>query len=80
MEIALLAELDADPCLKAFEAQEWTNPADHPCVLSRSEWRSAETFHISYNMSIADFYRKLTSTVDAVFYQQFMDSGTPGPR
>jgi hypothetical protein len=39
MEIALLAELDADPCLKAFEAREWTNHVDRPGHLSRAFYK-----------------------------------------
>ena len=36
MDVALLAELVADVVLNdVFEAQELTNPADHPGILSR---------------------------------------------
>lgn len=79
LEIALLAELDADPCLVAFGAQEWTNPTDHPNMLSRSECFGAVTYILLTN-TLSAFYRKLTGTVEAAFYKQFMDSGSPGPR
>jgi hypothetical protein len=39
MDLALIAEILPDVVLDIFETQEWTNPADHPCNLSRGKSR-----------------------------------------
>ena len=80
MEIALLAELDADPCLKAFEAREWTNHVDRPGHLSRGKCHRVIYLHLIYNRAVTAFYKKVTRIVETIFYQQFATSGGSGPR
>lgn len=37
MDYGVLGQLCSDEALKVFGAREWTNPTDHPGVLSRGE-------------------------------------------
>jgi hypothetical protein len=80
MDVAVIAELLADIVLNIFEAHEWSNPAEHPSNLTRGQFHYFATVICSSQVLFADLYKRVTQLVEGVFFKQFFDSGSPGPR